>query len=104
MANPNVMGRLDGDETDERAPTELVTTISLPFEGAAIGNVTVSVFRSTDTEDRGGIVIKINLKNEASSFQPYAKNIEDGVELHVAGDIEAQSVLAAVRGALCAMS
>jgi len=104
MSNPNVIGRLDGDETDERASTELVATASVPFEGAAIGNVTVSIFRSTDSEDRGGVVVRITLKNDASSFQPYAKNIANGVELHVAGDIEAQSVVSAVKGALWAAS
>jgi hypothetical protein len=104
MENPLVIGRFDENDTSERAPTALVSTTSVPFEGASSGNVTVSVFRSTDSEDRGGVVVRIILENYASSFQPYAKNIADGVEIHVAGEIEGRTVVSAVKAALIASS
>lgn len=100
MSNPGVIGRFNGDETNERATTEKVCSIAVPFEGGAVGEVKISVFRSTDVEDRGGIVLRITLDDRASSFQPYSKNINGGVELHMAGDIEAQSLSTALKGAI----
>lgn len=101
MDAPKVIGRTDDDEsTDERAKTHLIRTVSIPYEAGAIGEVTVSVFRSIGDEDRGGIVLRITLADQASSFIPFAKNIDSGVEVHMAGDIEADSFSQAIRSAL----
>lgn len=100
MQHPDIIGRYNENETDPRAKSQLVHSVSVPFEGGAIGEVTVSVFRSTDKEDRGGIVLKITLEDHASSFLPLAKTIPSGVELHMAGDIEAESFINALKTAL----
>lgn len=72
----------------------------LPFEGGAVGEVRVLVFRSVDNEDRGGLVIRITIADSGSSFIPYAELLADGMELHVAGDIESKTVAAALVSAL----
>ena len=44
--------------------------------------------------------MRITLHNEGSCFLPLARDIEDGVELHMAGDIEAKSLVHALKTAL----
>jgi hypothetical protein len=105
MAIPDVLGRQEDDafEPDPRASSKLIHSVSVPFEAGAIGEVKVEVFRSVDEGDRGGIVIRATLKDEASSFVPHAKLIPSGVELHMAGDIEAKSLIDAMKAALAAL-
>ena len=101
MQDPKVLGRtLDDDSIDERAATKLVNTFSVPYEGGAVGEITVSVYQSTDDEDRGGIVLRITSTDQASSFISFAKTIDDGIEIHMAGDIEAKSMVQALKTAL----
>lgn len=101
LNNPEILGRSEEDNApDVRASTRLLHTVSVPFEGGAIGKLSVSVFQSNDDEDRGGLVMRITLQNEGSSFLPVARDIEDGVELHMAGDIEARSLVHALKTAL----
>ena len=104
MNTISVLGRQDNDELsdapDPRAPTKLVADVRVPFEGGAVGEAQVQLLRSTDIEDRGGLVLRITIADQGSSFVPYAKLIENGVELHIAGDIEAKSVAAAILGVL----
>lgn len=100
MNHPDIIGRYNEDETTSRADTQLIHSVSVPFEGGAIGEVTVSVFRSTDQEDRGGVVLRITLEDQASSFLPFSRTIPSGIELHMAGDIEAQSFVHALKTAL----
>jgi len=97
MSQIDVIGRMDDDSTDARAQCEVVSTVSIPFVGAAVGEIHAVRLASTDYEDRGGCVLRVTLKNDASSFLPYAKNIDGGIELHMAGDIEARAFLAALR-------
>lgn len=100
MSQIDVIGRMDDESTDARASCEPVSSVFIPFEGAAVGEVHAIRLASTDCEDRGGCVLKITLRNDASSFLPFAKNVEGGVELHMAGDIEARAFLAALRALL----
>jgi hypothetical protein len=100
MSEIQVIGRSDDNSTDARAQCEVVSSVSIPFEGAASGEIDAVRMASTDGEDRGGCVLKVTLKNEASCFLPFAKNIDGGVELHMAGDIEARAFLAALRALL----
>ena len=90
----------DDDRIDERATTNLVYFEELAYEGGAVGKITVSVFKSSDDEDRGGLVFRIALEDRASSFIPYAVNTESGVELHMAGDIESASLVQVFKKAL----
>lgn len=100
MSEIYVIGRMDDDTTSVRSGCEVISSSSIPFEGAAIGEIHAVRLASTDREDRGGCVLKFTLKNAASSFFSFAKNIDDGVELHMAGDIEARAFLAALRALL----
>ena len=99
---PDVIGRMpdDDDMLDERASTESAASVTVPYEGAAIGSVTVQVFKSVDQEDRGGVVFRITGKDEASSFIPHCVQLPDGLEVHLAGDIEGKSLIRALRSAL----
>lgn len=108
MTNPSILGRQEeddetGQKPDARASTTLVHTVTVPFEAGAVGEVTVSAFRSTDDEDRGGVVLRLTLADKASSFVPYAKLIPSGVEVHIAGDVEAKSLIQALKTALATL-
>ena len=108
MENPDVIGRDEyaatGDISpnelnglDSRASTTLARSVSIPFEAGAIGELNISKFVSTDTEDRGGVVLRITMNNDTGSFFPYAVNIDNGVELHIAGAAEATSLMDALK-------
>lgn len=100
MNNPKVIGRIENLDICDRAETEHIATVEVPFCGAAIGEVTVKVYKSLDVEDRDGVVISIDLRNDASSFIPYAENTENGINIHMAGQIESKKFVAALKGAL----
>jgi hypothetical protein len=108
MKNPSVIGRdeyaaiddsgaVAADDLDERAGTNLISTVSIPFEAGAIGTLRVQVFSSMDDEDRGGVVLRITMENDASAFTPYSRNIENGVEVHMAGDAEGKALVNALK-------
>ena len=105
ISGPEIIGRFgfNEDETDARSSTHRVHSVSVPYEGCAAGEVTVAVFRSDDENDRGGIVLRVTLQDEGSSFLPFVKSIPSGVELHMAGDIEAESLVHALKTALATL-
>jgi len=82
-----------------RSGTTLLASASVPFDGAAIGVATVNVFESTGGGDDGGFVLRCTIRNDASAFQPHAVLIANGVDLHVAGDAEADALLSALHQA-----
>ena len=99
---PDLIGRIEGPGTDQesvRSGTALLTSASVPFDGAAIGVATVKVFESTGGGDDGGLVFRCTVRNDASAFQPHAVLIEDGVDLHLAGGEEATALLSALHNA-----
>lgn len=100
MQTPKIIGRGELNDEDERSSSTHLHEVSVPFEGGAVGTLHVSIFRSSSAEDRGGLVIRVTLNNEASSFVPTAKKIPEGIEIHMAGDIEARSLVHALRTAL----
>ncbi len=98
MNAPSILGRMEDDTyIDARASTKLLHSVDVPFEAGAVGNVTVSVFKSVDEEDRGGLVFRITLNDQAQSFIPHAVSINNGIELHMAGGIEAKSLVQAIK-------
>ena len=106
LTPPDVLGRQPDDYEDRasvRAKTELKHTATQGYDANVIGDMTVSVFKSTDIEDRGGIVLRITSEDRASSFIPHAVNIENGVELHLAGDLEAATLVRVLRGVLASL-
>jgi hypothetical protein len=58
--------------------------------------MTASIFKSTDAEDRGGVVLQILCRNDYSAMTPFARNIDGGVELHMAGDLESATLMRAL--------
>lgn len=105
--NPSIIGRdeyaaiadngsISTEDLDERAETKLISTVSVPFQAGAIGTLRVQAFSSMDDEDRGGIVLRITVENDASAFTPYSLNIENGVEVHMAGDAEGKALVYAL--------
>lgn len=99
---PDLIGRIKSkveDMASVRSGTALLTSASVPFNGAAIGIATVNVFESTGGGDDGGLVFRCTIRNDASAFQPHAVLIADGVDLHIAGDAEADALLSALQDA-----
>lgn len=80
-----------------RADTTEATSVSEIFTGGAGGTVHVAMFESKDDEDRGGFVLRLRIASDGQAFVPYAVNIDDGIDIHVAGATEAKKVLAALR-------
>ena len=104
MQNPKILGRMEDDDLiDERASTTLLTEKSVSYEAGAVGKVTVAVFKSNDMEDRGGVVLRLTLDDQASSFLPHSKILDNGIELHMAGDAEAASLVKALKDALASI-
>ena len=104
METPSILGRTDDDDTtDQRATTRLTSGAFIKFEGGAVGQITVSAYQSNDDEDRGGVVLRVTLENDASSFTPVAKNVANGIEIHMAGDIEGKALIRALKSALAAL-
>jgi len=105
---PDLIGRVKGtgeDMASVRSGTALLTSASVPFNGAAIGVATVNVFESTNSDGNGGgddagLVFRCTVRNDASAFQPHAVLIEDGVDLHLAGGEEATALLSAMHQAI----
>lgn len=104
MTAPQILARSDMDDLgfkpDSRSASTLVREVRIPYEGGAVGEVLIGVFKSTSSEDRGGLAIRITIRDEGQSFIPYAKLIDGGIEIHIAGDIESKVVADALRQAL----
>ncbi len=108
MENPKIIGRDDeggaGLQQDIRADTVPVHTVTLPYPSSVAGEVKVSVFRSLEDADRGGYVFRITVASDNMPlWQPFAKHIPSGVELHMAGDHEARQVIDALKTALATL-
>lgn len=103
MSNPSLLGRMHDEENDkahERAGTTAGPSACISFASGAQGDAKVQVFASNDDEDRGGVVISFSIENGDCNFIPAAKVTPTGVELHLAGDAEAASLVTALRGVL----
>jgi len=103
MGNPAIIGRFGNDETANRTSTEPATEVSVLFCIICEGEVKVSIFKRTDSDGGGGFVLQLTMDKQDSGFQPFSKNITDGVELHVAGEIEAMLVISALKKALSSL-
>jgi hypothetical protein len=107
LGPPKILGRYiaDPDGTpDPRAATSPGPEASVPFSSGAAGTARVQLFLSEDDEDRGGVVMRLSIEDDASCFAPLAISRSPGcVEVHLAGDAEAASLVRALRGALAAL-
>lgn len=100
MEFPKIVGKFGNNETDIRADTELVSEVSVPLCINGDGEVRVSLFESVDSASRGGFVLRITMDKQDSGFQPYAVNKDDGIEIHIAGQIEAKKTIKALKAAI----
>jgi hypothetical protein len=98
-----LLGLMKDGTLNVRATCNEVTSVTIPYSGGAVGKIQGTLFQSTDDEDRGGVVLRLTLENEASSFFPYAEKIEiddnkiGGIEIHMAGEVEAEAFLDVLR-------
>jgi hypothetical protein len=97
---PTIIGRCEDESLDPRASTERVASLRKDFHGAVCGDAWIHLFESTDYEDRGGVVIGIEIRNRDGAFIPHAESTPDGIEIHLAGDAEAAILLDGLRTAL----
>lgn len=101
----DILGRSLGESSSRagiRSSAVSGPKVEVGYCSGAQGTATVEAFFSTNDEDRGGIVLRIAAKGTDCSFIPAAKDIEGGVELHLAGQAEAESFIRALRGVLAA--
>ena len=94
----DIIGRNSDDNClDTRANTKRSVSVEIPYQGGACGVMKAEMYLSEDAEDRGGVVLRITNKDIAQSFIPHAKDISNGIELHMAGDTEAVVFIEAVQ-------
>lgn len=105
MEAPQIVGRRAGESpesADPRSHTKKISEGAVPYLDAVIGTARVEFFASTDDEDRGGVVLRFSIDDQASSFVPTGVNLLNGVDLHLAGAAEAEAMLRAMLGAITA--
>jgi len=98
-----ILGQSHGenpDKADVRAKAYRVCDVSVGYEGGAIGAANVQIFKSEDCQDRGGVAIRLTIRDVASSLVPSVRVLNDGLEIHLAGDSEADSMLSALEYAI----
>lgn len=94
---PGLVGRSAVDDSlDVRAPTRHVHTARDGYVSGAVGHVEVSIFESTDSDDRGDVVFRVEIDDQGSSMLPYARLTPRGVDLHIGGEAEAEAILRAL--------
>ena len=98
-----IIGRYYDNTEYVRSDTVPGPQMSLDFVSGAQGTAKVQVFTSSDHTNRGGVVIRFEILDGDCAFIPLAKNIENGVELHFAGEAEAASLINALKGVLAAL-
>lgn len=88
-----LIGRSPDDDESARATCGLVASITIPYDGGAVGVFRGSLHRSTDCEDRGGIFLRLIIEDGGQSFLPTTKKIPGGIEIHMAGEQESEEFL-----------
>ncbi len=100
---PAILGRNPADPTGaptQRAQVEEASSSSLQYATGASGKATVAVYRSVQDLDRGGMVLRFAIENGESSFLPTATLTPEGVDIHIAGEAEAEAMVIALQTAL----
>ena len=91
-----IVARNSDDQLHETAEATHVCSTESSIDGAA--SAKVSIYKSSDCCDYGGVVIK--LTTEEPYFLPFVRQIENGCEIHIAGDCEGGQMLLALKAAL----
>lgn len=96
-----IIGRFaDSFELDNRGDVKHDVTAQAEYTSGAVGTASATLYQSTDDEDRGGVVLRLEIEDSGSSFEPFALLTSKGVEIHLAGEAEAQAMLNALQEAL----
>jgi hypothetical protein len=82
------------------AHVQEAASASLNYATGATGQASVTVYRSEQNLDRGGMVLRFAIENGESSFLPTATLTPKGVDLHIAGEAEAEAMIIALQTAL----
>jgi hypothetical protein len=102
---PAIVGRTGDNDLVTRAKTKLVYGKTVPYSGGVAGDVTVSIYRSTDMTARGGVVLRITSTcPSGDAFLAHAEAIDGGIELHMAGETESCALLDALREGIAEMN
>ena len=103
VSTPALIGRSAGThpvEEHARASTSKACDEAVEYCSGAVGVARAEVFASTDDEDRGGFVLRLTTEDRGGSFHPTARLVDGGVEVHLAGDAEAEAILRALASAI----
>lgn len=95
-AHPALIGRSEDGTCGVRSTTSWRCSVNHEFVGGACGSAQVDLFVSEDRAHRGGVVLRVRVHDDGCAMLPLAKNIPGGVELHLAGDDEADVVCTAL--------
>lgn len=100
MSNPTIIGRLTGSPSsdellDPRAATRLAAESKEDFWGYNEGAMQVALYQSVGDEDRGGMVLTLSSDGD-ENFCPHVVQTARGIELHIAGDGEADAAVRAL--------
>jgi len=106
MTAPLILRRHVGEPhptADGLATTYPGPRLSVPYVNGGAAAVDAQAFLGDEAGDCGGIVIRISVRHVGRTFAPVAVATPDGVELHMAGELEAASLVRALRGLLAAI-
>ena len=100
---PAILGRNPEDPSGaptQRSNVEEAACATLHYATGATGKATVAVYRSVQDLDRGGMVLRFAIENSEASFLPTATLTPEGVDIHIAGEAEAEAMVIALQTAL----
>ncbi len=84
----------------QRAKVVPQASASLAYTTGAVGTAKVSIYRSQQDLDRGGMVIRLGIQDSEASFLPTAILTPEGTDIHIAGEAEAEAMVLALQTAL----
>ena len=104
LSTPLTLIGRSGDDpqapASKRAPVTEAARAKFGYTTGATGESEVTVHRSQGDLDRGGMILNFEVHNVEDSFLPTAKVTARGVELHIAGEAEAEAMVLALQTAL----
>ncbi len=98
-----LMGRSAEDPSgpiSKRARVREAARVRYAYETGAQGASEVTVLRSEGDLDRGGVVLTLEVHDREGSYLPVARPTDQGIEVHLAGEAEAEAMLLALQHAL----
>jgi hypothetical protein len=93
---PTLLARTPDDKLRQLAHTRWVASACHEFVGGVCGVARVEAFASERHGNRGGFVVRMRVDHDGRALLPSVKLLDDGVELHLAGDDEAEALCVAL--------